>query len=227
MAEPKPTEAELMAAIEALKEASPEEQEAACLALEEDHPPEIAARARLLLGIEERAAEIAAGLDAAQMKPEAMEELKRTVAGMKPKFKIAVPGDDELKERIAELAAIFESDKTEERLRYNTRKAEIAEELGVTQMDVHRGAMKHIEEKKKAKQDLTQSQKVVVLALDQKVQLWIDPSDKAAHMSVMVGKHCENYRIGDDAIRDLGQGRIWAETLDRGRGWSESSGRNE
>jgi hypothetical protein len=67
-------------------------------------------------------------------------------------------------------------------------------------MDVHRGVMKHLEVEKKEKPNLTQSQKVVALALDQKVQLWIDPSDKAAHVSVMVGKHCENYRIGDSGF---------------------------
>ena len=222
MAEPKPTEAELIAAIEALKEASPEEQEPACLALEEDHPPEIAARARLLLGIEERAAEIAAGLDAAQMKPEAMEELKQTVAGMKPKpdFKITILSDGEKKERIAELAEIFQSDKTEERLRYNTRKAEVAEELEVQQMDVHRAVMHYLEKEKKEKRDLTQSQKVVSLVLnDSNVHLWVDPSDRTPYVSIIVNKHCENYRLGDGAFE------TWVRAEYGRRHWTEVDGR--
>jgi hypothetical protein len=140
-------------------------------------------------------AELKTTAAAVEVKP-----VKGAVDEEKTKFKIAILSDDEKKTRVAELAAIFESDKSDERLRYNTRKAEIAEELGVTQMDVHRGVMKHVEEKKKAKQNLTQSQKVVALALDQKVQLWIDASDKAAHVSVMVGKHVENYRIGDSGF---------------------------
>src|SRR5262245_16340863 len=133
--------------------------------------------------------------------------VKGAVDEEKTKFKIAIPSDDEKKARVAQLTAIFESDKSDERLRYNTRKAEIAEELGVTQMDVHRGVMKHIEVEKKEKPNLTQSQKLVALALDQKVQLWIDASDKSAHVSVMVGKHCENYRIGDSGF----ESRVRAE----------------
>ena len=98
----------------------------------------------------------------------AMEELKRTVAGIKskPDFKITILSDGEKKERIAELAEIFQSDKTEERLRYNTRKAEVAEELEVQQMDVHRAVMHYLEKEKKEKRDLTQSQKVVVACLE-------------------------------------------------------------
>jgi putative DNA primase/helicase len=95
MVEPKPTEAELMAAIEALRGLSPEEQEAACLALEEDHPPEIAARARLLLGIGKRAAQITAGLDA---KPVELAVEPEGEAGTGPAFaeEREIVGDDAL-----------------------------------------------------------------------------------------------------------------------------------
>jgi hypothetical protein len=46
----------------------------------------------------------------------AMKELKPTIAGMNPKldFGITIMSDGEKKERIAELAEIFQSDKTEE-----------------------------------------------------------------------------------------------------------------
>ena len=42
---------------------------------------------------------------------------------------------------LTELGEVFESDKSEERLSYNTQKAEVAKALGVTQMDVHRAVM--------------------------------------------------------------------------------------
>lgn len=56
MAEPWVDEAELLAAVDALKRVSPEEQEAAILALEESHPG-IGDRARALLAIEKQSAE--------------------------------------------------------------------------------------------------------------------------------------------------------------------------
>src|SRR5262249_25673589 len=105
-------------------------------------------------------------------------------------FGIKVPTTDQQSKRLAELAEIFEHDKSEERLRYNTRKAEIAAELAVTPMDVHRGVQKWIKDNKKEKRELTQSQSAVALMLDQQVQLWIDPSDRTPHVSVIVGKHC-------------------------------------
>src|SRR5262249_9477615 len=42
----------------------------------------------------------------------------------------------------------------------------------------------------------------VALMLDQRVQLWIDPSDRTPHVSVIVGKHCENFRVGDRGFED-------------------------
>ena len=60
----KPNERELMAAIAALRHVSPDEQEAACLALQEHHGVDAVARARALLSVEKQAAEITAELDA-------------------------------------------------------------------------------------------------------------------------------------------------------------------
>jgi hypothetical protein len=98
---------------------------------------------------------------------------------------------------IQELAEVFLSDDSEERLRYNTQKAEVAAILGVTQMDVHR-AVKHKIEKDKEppKKELTQAQKAVALSFDDRIQLWSDPTDGTAYASVRVGKHWENHRIG-------------------------------
>src|SRR5262249_32302858 len=68
-------EAELMTIIEALKDVSPEEREAAYSTLEKDHGVEAVARARALLAIEGRGAEITAGLDAADAaNPESITE---------------------------------------------------------------------------------------------------------------------------------------------------------
>jgi len=115
-----------------------------------------------------------------QAKPELEQgkAIEAAIAGIKqkPSFKVTLLTADETKKRIAELAEIFEGDPSEERLRYNTRKAEIAEELAVTPMDVHRAVQKWIKDEKEEKKELTQAQKVVSLALDQKVQLWVDPS---------------------------------------------------
>ena len=154
-----------------------------------------------------------------QAKPELEQgkAIEAAIAGIKqkPSFKVTLLTADETKKRIAELAEIFEGDPSEERLRYNTRKAEIAEELAVTPMDVHRAVQKWIKDEKEEKKELTQAQKVVSLALDQKVQLWVDPSDRAAYVSVIVGKHCESYRLGDrwseDWLRAEYGRRHWVE----------------
>jgi hypothetical protein len=154
--------------------------------------------------------------------PAATETLKKTIAGIKqkPSFKVTILSDGEKKERIAELAEIFGSDKTEERLRYNTRKAEIAEELNVQQMDVHRAVQLHIDQEKKEKRELTQSQKIVSLVLnDTNIELWIDPMDRAPYVSVIVGGHCENYRIGDGAFE------AWVRAEYGRRHWTEIEGR--
>ena len=69
----KPNERELMAAIAALRDVSSDEQEAACIALQEQHGVEAVARARALLSVEKRAAEITAGLDVETEKQPVME----------------------------------------------------------------------------------------------------------------------------------------------------------
>jgi hypothetical protein len=62
-----------------------------------------------------------------------------------------LPTPEDRETLLRELKLIFESDKSEERLRYNTRKAEVAETLGVTQMDVHRALIALIEDNKRNK----------------------------------------------------------------------------
>jgi hypothetical protein len=208
-------------------------QEQACKAIEkEDGGVEVAAKLRELFEserakFEERAAEIEKEIEKeeeprkAAISSVSMEALKKTVAGMKPKLGINITllTADQKKERIAELAEIFQSDKTEERLRYNTRKAEVAEELEVQQMDVHRAVQLHIDKEKKEKRNLTQSQKIVSLVLnDSNIELWIDPMDRAPYVSIIVDKHCENYRIGDGAFE------AWVRAEYGRRHWTEIDG---
>ena len=224
-------------AVAKFKGDSAEEQEVICVGLGEEYGLEAAEKARELF---KAARSILKPVDAAP-KPEphepepedeegekaaveeaATEELGKNVAGIKskPGFNITLLTADQRKERIAELAKIFQSDKTEERLRYNTRKAEIAEELEVQQMDVHRAVMLNIDKEKKEKKDLTQSQKVLSLVLnDSKVQLWVDPMDRAPYVSIIVGKRCENYRLGDGAFE------TWVRTEYGRRHWTEVDGR--
>jgi hypothetical protein len=106
---------------------------------------------------------------------------------------------------IAELVDAFNNDKSEERLNYNTQKAEVARVLGVTQMDVHRSVKKEIEEAEKAaaRPDLTHAQKAVVLEWRKDVRLWTDPMDQTAYASMPVDGHWENYRIGSIELERL------------------------
>ena len=161
-------------AVAKFKGDSAEEQEVICVGLGDEYGLEAADKARELFKAERAKLEPIDGArkpepqepepedeeeKKAAVKEAAVQELRKNVAG-KPSFKITLLTADQQKERIAELAEIFQSDKTEERLRYNTRKAEIAEELEVQQMDVHRAVMLNIDKEKKEKKDLTQSQKV-------------------------------------------------------------------
>ena len=76
------TRQRVMAAIEALKGVGAEEQEAACVALEENHGAEVGARARALLRIEERAVEITKKLEAAVVEPEPVAEVSSKAGGV-------------------------------------------------------------------------------------------------------------------------------------------------
>jgi hypothetical protein len=136
------------------------------------------------------------------------------------KVKINVPTTDESNALLKELAEIFRSDKSEERLRYNTREAEIAETLSVSQMDVHRATMAIVEEeeKKEKKSELTQAQKALSLTFSDRVRLWVDPMDRAAHASIKVDEHWENYRIGDGAFE------AWVRAEYGRRHWIEVEG---
>lgn len=122
---------------------------------------------------------------------------------------------------IGELVQTFLSDNSLERLRYNTQKAEVAELLGVSQMDVHRTVIHTIEKSKKqaAKKVLTQAHKAVALSLNDRVQLWTDPVDDQAYASVTVGKHVENYRVGSSEFEK------WIRSEYGMRHWTEIEGK--
>jgi hypothetical protein len=117
-------DAELVTAIAALRDVSAEQREATLLELENDHGKEAVGRARALLAVEERAAEITAELETAPAvvaiespRVEAPQQVKQAIAEMKEKSADGKPGftvkvfttEEELK-RIAELAGIFGSD---------------------------------------------------------------------------------------------------------------------
>jgi hypothetical protein len=124
-------------------------------------------------------------------------------------FDAAISSNDKVRAKIGELAAVFDSDKTEERLLYNTKKTELVDRLraelnaGVTPMDVHRSVMLHIKNDKKDNKELTQPQKVVAFVMNRdNYELWIDPTDRVGHVSVRVGGHWENYRLGERLLEE-------------------------
>src|SRR6516162_7834631 len=105
--------AELMAAIEALKGVGAEEQEAACVALEENHGAEVGARARALLRIEQRAVEITKKLEAAVVEPEPVAEPEPAVEFHKSDLAPEIeppPTLDEKQRMLEELADLRTSD---------------------------------------------------------------------------------------------------------------------
>jgi hypothetical protein len=87
-------------------------------------------------------------------------------------------------------------------------------------MDVHRALIALIEDDKRNKKPaLNQSQKVVALTLDTRmIQLWVDPMDQAAHASVMVNGHCENYRVDESGFES------WVRAEYGRRHWVEMAG---
>jgi hypothetical protein len=88
MAKPVLDEVELLAAIEALKRVSPEEQEAAIRALEEEHPG-VGTRARALLELEKQTAEAVRKLEARAAKER--EERERRAAEITGKLEAEPP----------------------------------------------------------------------------------------------------------------------------------------
>jgi hypothetical protein len=99
---------------------------------------------------------------------------------------------------IRELVGVFLADDSIERAKYNSQKAEVAVQLGIHQMDVHRAVMNEVEkDKKKETKELPQSQKAVALMLDvANRRLWVDPQDGKEYASFRVDGHWENYRVG-------------------------------
>jgi hypothetical protein len=73
-------------------------------------------------------------------------------------------------------------------------------------------------EKEEKNEQLTQAQKAVSLTFGDKFDLWIDPLDRSAHASIIVDRHCENYRIGDGAFESWIRGEYGA------RHWTEVEG---
>jgi hypothetical protein len=153
---------------------------------------------------------------------DAAKEIKAAIKAVPFNFDAAISSNERVKGKIGELAAVFKSDETEERLQYNSKKAELAEQLkiefkeGVTQMDVHRSVMLHIKNEKKENKELTQPQKVVALVMNKEnYALWVDPTDRVGHVSMRIGGHWENYRLGerllDEKLRAAYGRRYWTE----------------
>jgi hypothetical protein len=131
--------------------------------------------------------------------------------------KLNIPTSEDRAKLLDELKEIFKSDQSEERLRYNTRKAEIAEELGVTQMDVHR-AVQRLVAKRAAEPELTQAQKALAVTFNEEIEFWTDPMDQSSYVSIEVDRHWENYGVDDKAFE------AWLRAQYSRRHWIEIAG---
>jgi len=133
--------------------------------------------------------------------------------------KLNIPTSEDRAKLLDELKEIFKSDQSEERLRYNTRKAEIAEELGVTQMDVHRAVQRLVQQAKRAAEpELTQAQKALAVTFNEEIEFWTDPMDQSSYVSIEVDRHWENYGVDDKAFE------AWLRAQYSRRHWIEIAG---
>src|SRR5262249_52101300 len=147
----KPNERELMAAIAALGDVSPDEQEAACRALQEHHGVEAVARARALLSVEKRAAEVTAEVDGAartrdvesEKQQAAMELVEFHESDFAPQL-AHPPTVKQQQEMLESLADLWDSDPIE----YAKRKRESAGRLDVSEPIVEE-AVKRIRAERK------------------------------------------------------------------------------
>src|SRR5262249_48608346 len=205
-------EAELMTIIEALKDVSPEEREAAYSTLEKDHGVEAVARARALLAIEGRGAEITAGLDAADAanpgsipEPEPAENVtgaERMQDEVAVEFhendfapQLSRPPTINEKQRMLEgLADIWSIDP----IKYAEGKKEAADRLGVSQDTVER-AVKQIRDGRPKEEEQSQATRLMAIGFAEWVKLWHSP-DGQGHASVLADGHWEHYRIKSNAF---------------------------
>ena len=133
--------------------------------------------------------------------------------------KLHIPTSEDRDRLLKELRVIFQNDQSEERLRYNTRKAEVAETLGVTQMDVHRAVQALVQQAKRASEpELTQAQKALAVTFNEEIEFWTDPMDQSSYVSIEVDRHWENYRVDDKAFE------AWLRAQYSNRHWVEIAG---
>ena len=193
-------EAELMAAIEALKGVGAQEQEAACVALEENHGAEVGARARALLRIEERAVEITKKLEGAVVEPEPVAEPEPAVvefhkSDLAPEIE-PPPTIEERQRMLEELADLRRSNP----IGYAEKKKQAADRLDVSQ-DAVEMAVKRIRDGRPREEEQSQATRLMAVGFGEGVQLWHSP-DGHGHASVWVDGHWEHYRIKSKAFDD-------------------------
>src|SRR5262249_24694214 len=195
----KPNERELMAAIAALRHVSPDEQEAACLALQEHHGVEAVARARALLSVEKRAAEVTAELDAAARqrdveieKQPVMELVEFHESDFAPEVK-RPPTIEEKQEMLENLADLWSVDP----LQYAEKKKQAADRLDVSQEVVERAVKRIVDGRPREEQ--SQATRLMEIGFGEGVELWHSP-DWQGHASVWVDGHWEHYRIKSNAF---------------------------
>ena len=194
----KPNERELMAAIAALRDVSPDEQEAACLALQEHHGVDAVARARALLSVEKQAAEITAELDAQRdVESEKQQPAMELVEFHKTDFAPEVqrpPTIEEKQEMLENLADLWSVDP----LQYAEKKKQAADWLNVTQEAVER-AVKRIADGTPKKEEQSQATRLMAIGFGERVELW-HSANGTGHASVWVNGHLEHYRIKSTAF---------------------------
>jgi len=193
----KPNERELMAAIAALRDVSPDEQEAACLALQEQHGVEAVARARALLSVEKRTAKVTAELDAVAdaetEKQPAMELVEFHKSDFAPEVK-RPPTIEEKQEMLENLADLWSVDP----LQYAEKKKQAADWLGISQEVVER-AVKRIADGRPRKDEQSQATRLMAIGFGEGVELW-HSENGMGHASVWVDGHLEHYRIKSTAF---------------------------
>src|SRR5262245_28974676 len=194
----KPNERELMAVIAALRDVSPDEQEAACLALQEHHGVEAVARARALLSVEKRAAEVTAELDAAARQRDVESEKQQpAVEFHKSDFAPEVqrsPTIEEKQEMLENLADLWSVDP----LQYAEKKKQAADRLDISQEAVER-AVKRIADGRPRKEGQSQATQLMAIGFGERVELW-HSANGMGHASVWVNGHLEHYRIKSTAF---------------------------
>jgi hypothetical protein len=199
-------EFELLAAIDALKDVSAEEQEAAILALEERYPG-VGNKARALLALEKQAAEAIRKVEASATK-ERKERAAKTETATKQdeiledaiaEIGVVTPTPEQKDKWLDELAGLWDSDPIE----YAKKKRDVADRLGVAQNIVQEAVKRKRDEKPEDAQ--SQATQLMAFGFRAGVRLWHSPNG-IGHASVLVDGHWEHYRIrssGFDAwLRD-------------------------